>query len=46
LISSSWDISPDGVRTRMYHSWDYKELDFPSFEETKAPAVTEDDCLF
>jgi hypothetical protein len=46
LISSSWDISPDGVRTRMYHSWDYKELGFPSFEETKAPAVTEDDCLF
>ena len=45
LITSSWDVGPDGTRTRLYHSWQYKEPDFADFdtpEETKE----EDDCLF
>ena len=51
LITSSWDVGPNGTRTRMYHSWDYKEPDFAAFPEPQ-PAVTtveepeDDDCLF
>ena len=51
LITSSWEVGPNGTRTRMYHSWDYKEPDFAAFTESQpAVAVTEepedDDCLF
>ena len=28
LITSSWELAPEGGRTRMYHSWDYQEPDF------------------
>lgn len=39
LITSSFQDSPDGIKTRLYHSWDYQEpnLDFPFI----APESTE-----
>ena len=55
LITSSWELAPEGGRTRMYHSWDYQEPDFgfddnePVHPDEKMnPAVAEetDDCLF
>jgi hypothetical protein len=45
LITSSWDVGPNGTRNRMYHSWDYKEPDFANFD-TPAEVKEEDDCLF
>ena len=39
LITSSWSVSSDGSRRdRMYHSWDYKEVDIANaFEEPAEP---------
>lgn len=43
LISSSWDVSEDR-RTRLYHSWDYKEADITNaFEEQPVPEKEEED---
>jgi hypothetical protein len=47
LISSSWEVSEDR-RTRLYHSWDYKEVDITNaFEEQPvSPKKQEDFGLF
>lgn len=43
LITSSWDISED-KRTRLYHSWDYEEVDITNaFEEQPKPAKKQED---
>ena len=43
LISSSWEVSEDR-RTRLYHSWDYKEADITNaFEEQPVSEKKQED---
>jgi hypothetical protein len=39
LITSSFELGPNGERKRLYHSWEYKETDtdFVEVPETVAP---------
>lgn len=37
LITSSWQVGPNGERTRLYHSWDYEEPSADSFVPQPSP---------
>jgi hypothetical protein len=39
LITSSFELGPNGERKRLYHSWDYKEPDTDFVEEPKTVAA-------
>ncbi|NDF98428.1 MAG: hypothetical protein EB101_05800, partial [Chitinophagia bacterium] len=45
LLTSSFNVGPNGERTRLYQSWNYKEEDF-TVSAAAEPIVEEDDIWF
>jgi hypothetical protein len=47
LLTSSFNVGPNGERTRLYQSWNYKEEDFTvSAAAAPEPTVEDDDIWF
>jgi hypothetical protein len=42
LLTSSFNVGPNGERTRLYQSWNYKEEDFTA----AAPIIDNDDDIW
>ena len=45
LLTSSFNVGPNGERTRLYQSWNYKEEDF-TVSAAAAPIAEDDDIWF